>query len=52
MCPCDQVEMELQVGGVMLNVKVSPVLATLLLQFRQQEKLSAADLAGKVGGLP
>jgi len=43
-----QVEMDVQVGDVCVEVRVSPLLASLLLQFKDREELSAADLAAKV----
>lgn len=43
-----QVELSLVVGEVEVELRVSPLLATLLLQFRGDESLTAAELAAKV----
>lgn len=43
-----QVELSLVVGEVEVELRVSPLLATLLLQFRGDESLTAAELAVKV----
>jgi hypothetical protein len=45
---CLQVEMEVRVGGVGVALKVSPVLATLLLRFKGEEQVTAAELAQQV----
>ena len=41
--------MDVKVGDVSVKLRVSPLLATLLMQFRDRDKLSAADLATRVG---
>ena len=48
-CLQGAVELEVVVGGVVLDCLVSPERATLLLQFEGQEAMSQAQLAREVG---
>jgi hypothetical protein len=42
------VELDLTIGGTSLEARVSPLLATLLLAFRERQAMTAAELAAEV----